>query len=156
MHIWEFLPGYLTLEVEEPVKVRLSEGPSFEVPRCLSGHFLRSVDIRRSSIYWMAVRRQGFKPRPLRSVRQDLTIQISCGLELVDGCLEFRDVVRRLECDVSATRRPQVSIPRQVLAPGPTTDFLTSVQTDGNGNQTVQRPRRSSKVWSTFLRRTIC
>ena len=130
--------------------MKLTTSVSFELPRCHSGNFLRSIKIQRSSLHWLVITGSKFKPRPLRQVRQDLDLDISCGLELVEGCLQFRDIVRHFDCQVSMTRQTSVPIPRLVLTPGPTESFLTTLSTDVNGRHVVQKACRRSRPCRFF------
>ena len=136
--------------------VRLSKGLSFDVPRYYSGHFLRYVEIRRSSIHWMVVKESGLKPRPLRQVRQDVNLKIKCGLSLVDGMIQFADVIQRSEIDVFRTRQSYVPIPRFVLAPGKITDFLTTAFADNKGQRLLRKAARSRRPWDSIRFRVFC
>ena len=136
--------------------VRLSKGLSFDIPRCHSGHFLRYVEIRRSSIHWMVVKESGLKPRPLRQVRHDVNLKIKCGLSLVNGMLQFDDIVQRSEIDVFRTRQSYVPIPRFVLLPGKITDFLSTAIVDNQGRKLLRKAARSRRPWDTIRFRFFC
>lgn len=130
--------------------MRLSEELSFDIPRCQGGSFLRWVEIRRSSIHWLAVKERGFKPRPLRQVRQDVNLKVNCGLSLVDGCLQFADAIRRSEVKVTPTRQSYVPIPRFVLLPGKISEFLSTAVHDSAGHRLQRKALKCRRPWDAI------